>query len=113
MVWRLLDRSRSLVLFRDSRGRVVVKQPIPKKHDESEAGTQRWSETICDPVNATLTRISYCEVELSSREDRNSLSLNEGTALVRTQSEPHTTAIFTAWHGCCHQLASSAQINGQ
>jgi hypothetical protein len=99
------------VVARDSKGRVMVKLPSKIAYTKSEsdsnseakAESRGWSETICDPVAGTVTRMSYSDVFHRGEDPSTGESVLfpagvAGNALVRPQVNFHTTVVFKYWH---------------
>lgn len=88
------------LVARDSNGRVMVASKIAITQ-EADGEVRKWSETICDPLNRTVTTAVFRAIVRSPGSNPQDLYISndaEGNAWVRPQGKVHTTAVFAAWH---------------
>jgi hypothetical protein len=64
----------------------------------SPKAESQWAETICDPIQGTVTTVTFHASghisDLEGSPDNNA----EGVGSIRIQKNPHTTAVFRYWH---------------
>jgi hypothetical protein len=100
-----LPEAQAGVVARDRNGRVMFKSLTKIRYSNSgaEGESPAWSVTICDPVAATVTRITYGDVFYRGVEPSTEKIVPipagiAGNAVVRPQVNFHTTAVFKYWH---------------
>jgi len=93
------------VVARDGQGRVVERIPttITGEYQGVKYRMTGWLTKICDPVEGTITEISYPEkssrpTEIDSGNEVTLPAGYTGSAWVKSQTKFQTTAIFNSWH---------------